>query len=372
MSLRLACWLLICSCSTLLSAAEHTVYFGTYTGEQSRGIYRSQFDDQTGKLTEPKLAAEITNPTFLALHPTHPVLYAVAEVADFKVKGQGGLVAFTREPNGQLQKLNEASTRGPGPCHVSVNQAGNMVLATNYSGGSVIAYQLQADGKLGNEAAFFQHTGSSVNPQRQKEPHAHCIRLSPNQRWAIAADLGIDQILIYDLDAKNTTLKQHGTAKLAPGSGPRHIAFAPSGKYLYVLNELLCTLTVFAWDEATGQAQELQTTTTLPVELGKGMSTAEIVVHPSGKFLYASNRGHNTIAVFSIAADGRVTLQQNQDTQGKTPRNFNLDPTGRWLLAANQDSSTVHVFTIDQTSGKLTLTPESIKVGKPVCVLFAK
>jgi len=365
------------------SAAQRFVWFGTYTGQASKGIYVSTFDDSTGKLGEPKLAAELASPSFLALHPNGKVLYSVHEIDNFGGKKVGGLSAFTIQSDGALKLINAAGTGGPGPCQVTVDATGQCVMAANYGGGSVISYKLKADGGIGEQGSFHQHAGSSVNPDRQKEPHAHCIRLSPDNKYAYVCDLGLDRVVAYELDpvaGKLTTAKRGGT--VAPGSGPRHLAAHPKNGNVYVLNEILCTVTVFAHDPKADALVEKQTLSTLPADEQRKpeFSTAEIVLHPSGKFLYASNRGHHSIAVFEIAPEGgekagQLTLIQNAPTLGKTPRNFNVDPSGKWLLAANQDSDSVIVFAIDPATGKLTPADQntagtSVKVGRPVCVVF--
>ncbi len=361
--------------SSATSAAEYSVYFGTYTGGKSQGIYVSTFDDATGKLGEPKLAAEVKNPSFLALHLNGKTLYAVAEVDEFKSQMKsGGILSFNRKPDQTLEPIDADSTRGAAPCHVSIDATGKLALVANYTGGSLIAFNIGDKGELAKEAAFFQHTGSSVNPQRQKEPHVHNARITPNNKFAMVCDLGQDKVFIYKLDPAAGSVTLHGETKLAPGSGPRHIAFAPDAKTAYVISEMLCTLTVFTLDQDAGTLNERQTVSTLPKGFTPkpAFSTAEVVAHPNGKFVYGSNRGHNTIAVYSVGDDGNLTLVQHQPSGGKTPRNFAIDPSGKWLISANQDSDKVVVMAIDQTTGKLTATDSAITVGKPVCVVFAK
>ena len=363
---------------TLMSAsnaAEIPVYYGTYTGGKSQGIYVGTFDDATGKLSEPKLAAELKNPSFVALHPNGKTLYSVAELDEFKgQKKTGGIASFKRNADNTLTQIDADVTRGAAPCHVSVDATGKLVLAANYTGGSLTVFAIGDDGGLAKEAAFFQHTGSSVNPNRQKEPHVHNARITPNNKFALVCDLGQDKVFIYKLDPAAATVALHGEAKLAPGSGPRHIAFSPDAKSAYVINEMLCTLTTFTLDQDAGTLTERQTVSTLPKEdaFKPAYSTAEVVAHPNGKFVYGSNRGHDTIAVFAVGGEGNLTLIQNISSGGKTPRNFALDPSGKWLISANQDSDKVVVMSIDQATGKLTATDSEITVGKPVCVVFAK
>lgn len=349
------------------------VYFGTYTGKKSKGIYRAELDLATGKLTAPKLAAEAVNPSFLALHPTGRYLYAVGEVAKFKGESAGGVVAFALDPKtGDLKPRNQQSSRGGGPCHIVVDAQGKQALVANYGGGSVAALPIGADGKLAPATAFIQHSGSSVDKKRQEKPHAHSINLDSANRFAFVADLGLDKIFVYRFDPAKGTLTPHTppAASVPPGSGPRHFTFHPSGKFAYVINEMLCTVTAFTYDAAKGTLKEVQTITSLPHEVKPGYSTAEIVVHPSGKFLYGSNRGHDSIAIFTIdPGNGLLTAIGHEPTRGKTPRNFNIDPTGTYLLAANQGSDTVSVFRIDPATGKLGFVSQT-EVPAPVCVKF--
>lgn len=352
------------------------VYFGTYTGPKSQGIYRARFDATTGRLGSVELAAECSSPSFLAVHPKGGFLYAIDERSDpVKTPGRGVAAYAIDSRTGGLRLLNQQSAGGPGPCHLTVDRDGRAVLVANYSGGSVAALPLEADGRLGPPRTVRAHAGSSVHPTRQKGPHAHAIDVSPDNRFALAPDLGIDRVMVYRLDAARGTLEP-GTppsVSLPPGSGPRHLAFHPDGRFVYVINELLCTIAVFRWDAERGGLSEVQTLSTLPPgeSVATGYSTAEIAVHPAGRFLYGSNRGHNSIAVFAIdLGTGRLTQVQNQPTQGRTPRHFAIDPTGRWLLAENQQSDTVVVFRIDAGSGKLTPTGQSLDVPSPVCAVF--
>lgn len=349
------------------------VYFGTYTNKDSKGIYVSELDLKTGTLSEAVLAATTTNPSFLAIHPTKKYLYAVGEISEYEGKKTGAVSAFAiDQKTGLLTLLNKQSSIGTGPCHVVVDATGSAVLLANYGGGSVASLPVGADGQLAPAASAIQHKGSSVNPGRQQAPHAHSINLDPNNRFAFCADLGLDQILIYKFDAKTAKLSPndppYGIVK--PGSGPRHFAFHPTGKFAYVCNELTSEVTAFTYDSQRGALEEIHTLSTLP-EPVKGNSTAEIQVHPSGKFVYVSNRGHDSLAIFTIdQATGKLTAAGHTKTGGKTPRNFGIDPTGQFILAANQNTSDVFVFRIDQASGALAATGQSIKVGAPVCVKY--
>ena len=350
------------------------VYFGTYTGAKSKGIYVARLDVATGKLSTPELAAETKNPSFLAIHPGHRFLYAVGEVADFGGKRAGAVSALAIEPQtGKLTLLNQQSSGGDGPCHLVVDKAGKNVLVANYGGGRIEALPIQPDGRLSEASTFIQHHGSSVNAQRQKEPHAHSINLDAANRFAVTADLGLDKVFVYKFDSTKGTLVPNDppSTSVKPGSGPRHFAFHPSGRYAYVINEILCTVTAFDYDAEHGTLKEIQTIPTLPGEVKQGYSTAEVQVHSSGKFLYGSNRGHDTIVVYGIdEKTGKLTYVENEPTLGKVPRNFGIDPTGQFLLAANQNSDTVAVFRIDPKTGALTATGQIIEVPAPVCVRF--
>lgn len=355
------------------SAETYTVYVGTYTGGDSKGIYAFEMDRESGKTTHPRLIAETENPSFLALHPSQKFLYAVNETGEFKGSPGGGISAFLIRED-QLHPLNWKPTRGGAPCHLHFDREGRSVLVANYSGGSVISYHVDADGRLGALGSFIQHTGSSVNPARQSAPHAHGIYLTKDNRHALVPDLGLDQVLVYDFDTATARLTPAEVpfATVAPGSGPRHLAFHPSGKHVYVLNEILATITTFAFDSETGTLQNLATVTTLPDGLQKGFSTAEIFVHPNGRFVFSSNRGHDSIAIFAVdPTSGNLRPIGHQSTGGKTPRNFNLDPAGEWLLAANQNSGNISMFRVDATTGGLTPADNQIAVPRPVCIVFA-
>jgi 6-phosphogluconolactonase len=365
--------LVLFSLTVIAAQADYLVYFGTYTGAKSKGIYASRMSDD-GKLSTPELVAETANPTYLALYPNGKFLYSIGEVSKFGGKKSGSVSAFAIDPkDGKLTALNQQSSGGDGPCHIALDTKGQCVLVANYGGGSVEALPVNKDGSLGEPGTFVQHKGASVNKSRQERPHGHCILVDPSQKFALACDLGLDQVLIYKLDAKKATLTPNDPAfaAVAPGSGPRHLAFHPNGKFAYVINEMLCTMTAFSWDSKRGELKEIHTASTLPGELQKGYSTAEVYVHPNGKFVYGSNRGHDSIVVFACdEKTGKLTLVEHQPTQGKTPRHFGITPNGKFLLAENQGSDSVVVFRIDQNSGKLTATGDKIEVGAPVCAVF--
>jgi len=349
------------------------VYVGTYTGGSSKGIYAWRFDGSTGKAEPLGLAAETPNPSFLALHPNGKFLYAVQETGTFKGEKGGGLRAFAVDrATGKLSFLNEQPSGGADPCHLAVDGSGQCLLAANYSGGSVISLPIAQDGSLAQSASFVQYSGRGVNPARQEAPHAHSINLSPDGRTAVVADLGLDLLHVYRVNALAATLNpvEFPFARTAPGAGPRHLVFQADGRFVYVLNELACTITSYAFDAQAATLLERSTVPTLPAEARVPNTCAEIRIHPNGRTLYASNRGHDSLAVFEMDGRGGLKLLQHVPTGGKTPRNFALDPSGRYLFAANQNSDAIVVFKVDPGTGCLSPTGETLKVGSPVCVRF--
>lgn len=357
---------------------ELLVYVGTYTGPKSEGIYAYRLDLASGKCTPLGVAAKVKNPSFVAVHPSQKFLYSVSEIEDHAGKPTGGVSAFAIDrATGKLAPLNEQASEGRGPCHVTVDKTGRVAMVANYGGGSVASLPIGEDGKLAPAASAIQHKGKSVDPARQEGPHAHSINPSPDNAFAVAADLGLDKVLVYKLDPSAGTLTANDppSASTAPGAGPRHFAFHPSSKYAYVINEMDCTVTAFDYDAKRGVLTPKQTVSTLPGDekVEEGYSTAEVQVHPSGKFVYGSNRGHDTISVFAVNEnDGTLKQIQNVSTEGKTPRGFGIDPTGAYLLAGNQSSGTITVFRIDAKTGQLTPTGEKLEVGSPVCVKFVE
>jgi len=353
-------------------AAKVRLYIGTYTWKASKGIYLSSLDPASGELQAPVLAGVATNPSFVAIHPSRRFLYAVGEVDRFGGQKGGVLSAFAIDPqSGKLTLLDQQSSRGPGPCHVAVDRTGRWALVANFSGGSVACLPIQEDGRLGEATDFVQHKGSSVNPQRQQGPHAHAAYFDAANRFVFVPDLGLDKVMIYRFDAARGKLLANDPAwvSMAPGAGPRHLAFHPNGRFAYVINEINSTVTVLAYDAARGALKPIESVSTLPEGFQGKSTTAEVLVHPSGKFLYGSNRGHDSIVAFAIDAEtGKLRLIGHEPTQGKTPRNFAIDPLGNFLLAANQDSDNVVVLRIDAQSGKLQAAGHSIKVAAPVCV----
>jgi len=354
---------------------KYLFYVGTYTepDSTSKGIYAYRFDAGTGEVTALGVAAETTNPSFVAVHPNRRFLYAVNEVQKYKGESSGRVSAFgiDRE-TGKLRFLNEVASRGADPCYVALDKSGKYVLVANYTGGSLAVFPVLDDGRLGEASSFVQHRGHGANPERQEGPHAHSIDVSADNRFALADDLGLDELLVYKFDSANGSLAPDPKfAKLDAAAGPRHFAFHPSGKFAYVVSELASTVTAFAYDAASGSLRSLQTISTVPKGFTGHNDDAEIAVHPSGKFLYASNRGNDSIAVFAVASrKGTLMLVEYVPTQGKTPRSFEIDPTGRFLFAANQDSDNIVIFRIDQRTGRLTPTGKVLQVPKPVCVKF--
>jgi 6-phosphogluconolactonase len=378
----MAFWALLASLSGLSSAAALAarddkpeklwVFIGTYTGKNSKGIYRCTLDLASGQLTNPVLAGEATNPSFLAIHPNHRFLYAVGEIGNFGGKKSGGVSAFTIDPaTGNLTALNQQSSGGADPCHIVVDKDGKHVLVANYTGGSACAVAILKDGKLGDSTAFAQHAGSSVNKQRQEAPHAHSINLDAANRFAFVADLGLDRVVIYKFDKASGNLKMNDPpfVSTAPGAGPRHFAFHPSGKTAYVINELENTINVLTYDPARGELKVAQTISTLPKDFTGKSNTAEVQVHPTGKFVYGSNRGHNSIAIFAVdSSTGELSAVGHQAHNIKTPRNFAIDPTGAFLIVANQDGNSLIVFRINPQTGELTSTGSTVECPMPVCV----
>ena len=359
--------------------ADWIMYVGTYTRAPSKGIYAYRFKTATGAV-EPLgtagLAAETENPSFLAVHPNQRFLYAVNEISRYQGENAGSVSAFAIDrATGTLTLLNRVSSRGGGPCHLSIDATGKWLFVANYGGGSVAAFPVQNDGKLGEASAFFQHAGSSVNKARQSGPHGHAVVVSPDNRFVLAADLGLDRVFAYRLDPKAGGLVPGSPpfSAVPPGSGPRHLEIRPDGKFAYVLNEMLSSVGAYRYHTGRGTLDPVQTVSTLPDGFTAENSGAEIAVHSSGKFLYTSNRGHDSIAIFRIdAGKGTLTAVDRVSTQGKTPRNFAIDPSGRFLVAANQNSGTLVIFRIDQETGNLTPTGAAVEVPSPVCVAFSK
>jgi len=354
---------------------KYLLYVGTYTQDtKSKGIYVYRFDASTGQLTDLGVAAETANPSFVAIDPSGMYLYSVNELQTYQGPNSGGVSAFSIDHStGKLTFLNEVPSRGADPCYIVVDKAGRHVLVANYTGGNIAVFPTGADGKLSEATAFQQHVGHGVNPKRQEAAHAHSIDLSPDERFAFVDDLGLDELLVYKYDAARGSLipNQPPYAKLDPGVGPRHFALAPSGKFAFVVAEMGSSVTAFSIDLKAGTLKPLQTVSTLPKDFKGENDDAEIHIHPNGKFLYASNRGHDSIAVFAIdPAKGTLTQIEDVPTQGEIPRSFELDPTGNFLFAENQKTDNIVIFRVDQKTGKLSPTGQKIEVPSPVDVKF--
>jgi 6-phosphogluconolactonase len=376
----LLAFLLVVICSAAASSpaspGKYFVYVGTYTAESStsKGIYAYRYDPHGSTLTPLGLVAETTNPSFLAVHPNHRFLYAVNETGDYKGQKSGAVTAFSIDHvTGKLTQLNQVASGGADPCYITVDKTGRYVLVANYTGGSIAVFPVLADGRLGEASAFIQHTGHGTNPKRQEGPHAHSIDLSPDNRFAIVDDLGLDETLVYKFDSAkgSLTLNDPPFAQAAPGAGPRHFAFHPNGKFGYVLDEMGSTVSAFNYDGTGGVLHPLQTISSLPKGFAGHNDAAEIEVHPSGKFLYASNRGHDSIALFSIDPNkGTLKLIEYVPTKGASPRNFAIDPTGKLIFAENEKSDNIVLFRINPQSGRLTPTGKVLDISQPVCVKF--
>ena len=351
---------------------EYLAYVGAYTDQESTGIYSFRFDSSTGKLTSQGLASESTNPSFLTSDARGHVLYAVNELDTYQGKPTGAVSAFAIDTaTGKLSLINQVSSRDQGPAHITLDRTGKFAFVSNYSLGSVAVFFVLKDGRLGDQVGFVQHTGSSVNKQWQLGPHVHEVVLSQDNRFALVADPGIDQVIAYPFNGATGNLGEPVIAHAPPGSGPRHMVFGRDGKFLYVITELTSSVLTYAYDPKNGKLQQLGMISTLPKAFAGTNYGAEIEVHPSGKFLYASNRGDDSIAVFSIdSKTGALKLIEVVPTKGKRPRNFALDPTGSWLLVANQESDNIVVFRVDGATGRLTAKGEAAHVGSPACVKF--
>ncbi|MGO8794367.1 MAG: lactonase family protein [Candidatus Sulfotelmatobacter sp.] len=376
-------FLLLSICAQAAPAAnngKYLMYVGTYTqeGSTSKGIYVYRYDAAAGNLTAIGLAAASVNPSYLAIDPSHRFLYAVNETQQYKGKKNSGAVSAyaVDRATGRLTLLNEVATGGADPCYIAVDKTGKYVLVANYTAGSIAVFPVLLDGRLGEASTFIQHSGKGTNPARQEGPHAHSIDVSPDNHFAIVDDLGLDETLVYKFSgstaaAPDQQLAYASMAKAAPGAGPRHFAFHSNGKFGYVINEMASTVSVFSYDPETGALHQLQTISTLPKDFTKENTAAEIEVHPSGKFLYASNRGHDSIAVFAIDPDkGTLTLVEYASTKGQGPRNFEIDPTGTRLFAANEKADNIVEFRINPQTGRLTPTGKVLELSQPVCVRF--
>ncbi|TWU47776.1 6-phosphogluconolactonase [Rubripirellula reticaptiva] len=345
------------------------VWIGTGSSPQSKGVYHCMLNTHTGKLTNPTLAAEMSGPGFLAMHPSEKVVYAVGGL-----EGKQVVAAYTIDGE-KLSLINSLEIGDGGAAHVSVDPTGKMLLTAQYGGGSVAAFSLNEDGSLKERTALIKHEGGSgVVPGRQDASHAHWTGFSPDNRFAFVPDLGLDKVVIYKVDLENATLTPHGYGKVPSGGGPRHMKFHPSGKFVFVLNELSLSVTVFDYNAETGTMTPKQTIPTVSKQLlakEKFKSCSEIRVHPSGQFVFAANRGHDTVTVFRVnQSSGQLSVIEVENARAVTPRNINLDPTGNWLLAAGQDSHTLASFNVDGSTGELTYNQSIVVAPSAICVMF--
>jgi 6-phosphogluconolactonase len=358
-------------------AKDQLIFIGTYTrGGESRGIYSYRMDGRTGALKALSSTSGLTNPSFVCLDPTNRYLYAVSEVESNDGVPGGAASSFRVDlGTGRLEHINTQSTKGPGPCHVTIDATGTIAIVSNYGGGSVAVFPIASDGSLEEASQFIQHEGhSGVNERRQAGPHAHSATIDHQNRFVYIADLGKDKVMIYELDHAGRRIKPASTpwVETAPGAGPRHFDFHPNRKFAYVINELGNTITLYSYDGASGLLAEQQTVPSLPADFDGQNTTADIHVHPNGRFVYGSNRGHDSLAIYAVnEADGRMTYVGHQSTGGKTPRNFAIDPSGTFLFAENQNSDTIVTFRIDAETGKLSEAGQVTQVPAAVCVKFA-
>jgi 6-phosphogluconolactonase len=371
-------WLFFLSLSTATAAEDppraYLLFVGTYTGKESKGIYAFRVDAASATITPLGVAAETNNPSFLAIDPTQRFLYAVNEVPNYKGASSGAVSAFAiNRHTARLSLLNEVASHGADPCYIAFDKSGKYALVANYTGGSIAVFPVQPDGHIGEASAFVQHAGSSINKERQQGPHAHWIETTPDNRFAIAVDLGLDELLVNRFNATTGSLTANNPpyVKVDAGAGPRHLAFHPDGKFVYAVDELNSTIIAFSYDPDRGTLRKLTTVSTRPKDFTGNNYPADLQVHPNGMFLFASNRGHDSIAVFSIDSNaGTLTLVDYFPTQGKMPRSFAIDPTGKLLFVANQATNNILVFRIDLTTGRLTPKDQTLTVPAPVCLRF--
>lgn len=356
-------------------ATDPVVFVSAFASGDEGAIHAYRFSSDTGRLELLHRTTDVEHPFFLAISPDGRFLYSI-DAKQFGGKEEERVAAYAIDGrSGQLTRLNDQSTRGTASCYLDVDASGRAVVVANYTTGNVAAFPVQTDGSLSKASAFVQHTGSSVNPQRQTGPNAHCIVVSPDNRFALAADLGIDKILIYALDANTASMTPNDSqpfAVLPPGSGPRHLTFHPDGRYVYVINELLNTVSLFDYDIESGTLSIRQTIPTLPPEFSGVSHTADVKITPDGKFLYGTNRGHDSIAIYRIADDGELELANIEPSLGKGPQNLLITPDGRWLLCANMPGNNLVVFAIDSATGALTHTGEPMSIPMPSCIRWLK
>ena len=348
------------------------VYFGTYTGPKSKGVYVGRLDASTGQLTDVHVAGEVQNPSWVTIHPNGRFLYAVTEIGN-DARTEASLSSFAIDAaTGDLKFLNKVPSGGGGACHLAIDKTQKNIAVANYGSGSTSVFRLEADGSIGQRTAFQQHSGSSADQRRQRGPHAHAVVFSPDNRFLIVPDLGLDELVSYRFDAAAGTLAANDPPffKGKPGLGPRHFTFDPKGRFAYILNEMGSAVTALSYDAAKGSFTELQTISTLAPDFKGENNSAEIAVDRAGRFLYATNRGHDSLTVFAIDKQGKLTEVERVPTQGKIPRGFGIDPSGKFLVAGNQNTGNVVIFKVDAKTGKLTPTGQVLEVPSPVCVQF--
>lgn len=354
--------------------AGYLFYVGTYTKGSSKGIYAYRFQSETGEITPLGLVAETPNPTYLALSANHQFLYAVNEVANYQNTHSGLISGFAiNHLDGKLKPVNQVASAGSGPCHLAVDHTGSALFVANYGSGSAASFHLSRTGEIGAPVSQFQYSGHSVDKERQEGAHSHCTTVSPDNRYVLVNDLGLDRIMVYRLDPATAKLTPNDPPywSAKPGAGPRHLAFHPKAQYAYCVNEMASTVDVLRWDAKTGTLTTVQTVSTLPPDFHGENTGAEIVVDSSGRFVYSSNRGHNSIACFSIdPAHGTLTPIGFAPTPGREPRNFTLDPTGHCVLVGNQNIGTMSTFERDPKTGKLASTGKTVPLEQAVCILF--
>ncbi len=353
-------------------AEESLLFISAFAPGEQGGIHAYRFHHDDGTLTLAHKTAGVENPFFLALSPGGKYLYSIY-AKQFGGKEEEQVAAFELQgKTGELKPLNRQSSRGTASCYLDVDGRGRAVVVANYTSGNVASLPINDDGSLGKPVSFFQHEGSSVDPARQQEPHAHCIVVSPDNRFVYAADLGLDQILIYRLDGDCAKLAVNDPpfAKTPAGAGPRHLTFDPAGKHVYVINELSNSITVFDYDAKSGGLTEKQTISTLPADFDGKSYCADLKITPDGKYLYGTNRGHDSIAAYRIADDGRLTLLGIEPSRGKGPQNLAITPDGKWLICANMPGKNVAVFRIDAASGNLKATGEPTPMPNPSCIML--
>jgi 6-phosphogluconolactonase len=355
------------------SSKNMLLYVGTYTEKGSEGIYVYKFNAESGKLSKLHTVKDVVQPSYLTINKSQTYLYAVNELVEYEGKKSGSVSAFAiDQKTGNLTLLNKQPSLGDAPCHISITENEKFVLVANYLGGNVSVYPIEMGGKLGASVDLAQHTGFGPNKARQEAAHAHSINLDNKNRFAIAADLGIDKVMIYQFDDKTGKLTPNSAQpffQTSAGAGPRHFTFHQNGKFAFVINELTSSITLFAYDEKNGTLNELQTISTLPKDFKGANTCADIHISPNGKFLYGTNRGHDSLAVYQIDEQtGKLNFVEHTSTGGKTPRNFTISPNGKFLLAANQNSDSIIVFKIDEKTGKLKQTKNRANVSMPVCL----